>query len=174
MFEGVFVENIMMHSETRTYPPMPQQTAGFMSGMQSFYKYSLRNSDYPTLSIADEISDGLGNKILPGHYELALTDEHDYLILIQSKVPIAVIPVFRLEIDTSGYEVVHDKKTLKKEKKEELEVAKTNKKRAKVGMRPIDKADEIYQEATMEYNPNGYYVIMYERGDIRAWGAVKE
>ena len=135
---------------------------------------NVKDSTYPTLSLPNEISDGFGNKIQPGHYELALSDEHDYLILIQSKVPVAVIPVFRVEIDTSHYEVVHDRKSLKKAKKEEQEIAKTNKKRERAGLRLIDKEDEIYQEASIEYNPAGYYVIMYERDDIRAWGAIKD
>ena len=72
MLEGVYVDNIMMHSETRVYPTEPQITAGLTVGSQSFYKYSLRESTYPTLSIVDEISDARGNTIPAGHYELAL------------------------------------------------------------------------------------------------------
>ena len=63
MLEGVYVDNIMMHSETRVYPTEPQITAGLIVGSQSFYKYSLRESTYPTLSIVDEISDAQGNTI---------------------------------------------------------------------------------------------------------------
>ena len=44
MLEGVYVDNIMMHSETRVYPTEPQITAGLIVGSQSFYKYSLRES----------------------------------------------------------------------------------------------------------------------------------
>ena len=84
MLEGVYVDNIMMHSETRVYPTEPQITAGLIVGSQSFYKYSLRESTYPTLSIVDEISDAQGNTIPAGHYELALSDDRDFLILIQS------------------------------------------------------------------------------------------
>ena len=114
MLEGVYVDNIMMHSETRVYPAEPQITAGLIVGSESIYKYSLRESSYPTLSLADEISDSLGNIIPPGHYELALSDEKDYLILIQSKKAIAIIPVFKVDIDMSYYEQVKDNKALKK------------------------------------------------------------
>lgn len=175
MLEGVYVDNIMMHSETRVYPTEPQITAGLIVGSQSLYKYSLRESSYPTLSLVDELSDGQGHVIPPGHYELALSDERDFLILIQSKKAIAIIPVFKLDVDMSQYEIVRDKKALKQKKKEEKEIAKTNKKREKKGLPLIDKnEDDIYQEATIEYvKSGGYYLIKYERGDVRAWGAVK-
>ncbi len=174
MLEGMYVENIMMHSETRVYPTEPQISAGVIDGSQAIYRYSLRESSYPTLSIVDEISDSQGNIIPPGHYELALSDERDFLILIQSKKPIAIIPVFRVDVDISTYAVVKDKKALKKEKKEKKEIAKTNAKRAKQGMPPVNTEKDIYQEATIEYIPaGGYYLIRYERGDVKAWGAIK-
>ena len=84
MLEGVYVDNIMMHSETRVYPTEPQITAGLGVGTESFYRYGLRESSYPTLSLVDELKDAYGNIIPPGHYELALSDERDFLILIQS------------------------------------------------------------------------------------------
>ncbi len=174
MLEGLYVDNVMMHSETRVYPTEPQITAGLVIGTQSFYRYSLRESSYPTLSLVDELSDAYGNTVAPGHYELALSDEKDYLILIQSKKAIALIPVFKVDIDMSQYEQVRDKKSLKKKKKEEKEIAKTNKKRAKQGMPPVNPEQDIYQEASIEYIPSGnYYLIRYERGDVKAWGAIK-
>lgn len=174
MIEGLYVDNIMMHSETRVYPAEPQITAGLIVGSQSFYKYSLRESSYPTLSLVDELTDGQGHVIPSGHYELALSDERDFLILIQSKKAVAIIPVFKIDIDMSQYEVVRDKKALKKKKKEEKEIAKTNKKRERKGLPLITQEDEIYQEASIEYiRDGGYYLIRYERGDVKAWGAVK-
>ena len=70
---------------------------------------------------------------------------------------------------------MRDNKALKQQKKQEKEIAKTNKKREKKGMPPISKEDDIYQEAGIEYihDLGGYYLIKYERGDVRAWGAVK-
>lgn len=174
MLEGVYVDNIMMHSETRVYPSEPQITAGLIVGTEAIYRYGLRESSYPTLSLVDELTDGKGNVIPAGHYELALSDERDFLILIQSKRPLAIIPVFKVDIDMSEYSQVRDKKSLKKQKKEEKEIAKTNKKRAKQGMPPVNDEEDIYQEASIEYVPAGnYYLIRYERGDVKAWGAIK-
>lgn len=174
MLEGVYVDNIMMHSETRPYPPEPQITAGILPGTESIYRYGLRESSYPTLSLVDELTDGNGNIIPAGHYELALSDERDFLILIQSKKAIAIIPVFKVDIDMSQYSQIRDKKSLKKQKKEEKEIAKTNKKRAKQGMPPVSEEEDIYQEASIEYVSAGnYYLIRYERADVKAWGAIK-
>lgn len=174
MLEGVYVDNIMMHSETRAYPSEPQITAGILTGTEAIYRYGLRESSYPTLSLVDEVTDGRGNIIPPGHYELALSDERDFLILIQSKKALAIIPVFKVDIDMSQYSQVRDKKSLKKQKKEEKEIAKTNKKRAKQGMPLISEEEDIYQEASIEYVPAGnYYLIRYERADVKAWGAIK-
>lgn len=176
MFEGAFFENVMMHSETRPYPQFPQETSGLVLGTDAIYRYGLRESTYPTLSIVDQITDGQGHYIQPGHYELALTDEKDFLILIQSKVAVAVIPVIHVEIAISEDEQVRDDKSLKKKLKEEKKIAKTNKKREKVGMPPVNNDNDIYQEASMEYiqdEMGGYYLIRYERGDVKAWGAIK-
>ena len=98
----------------------------------------------------------------------------DFLILIQSKQALAIIPVFKVEVDMSEYAQVHDKKSLKKKKKEEQKIAKTNAKREKQGLPPINEDQDIYQEASIEWVPSGsYYLIRYERDDVKAWGAIK-
>ena len=67
MLEGAFFENVMMHSETRPYPQFPQDTSGLVLGTDAIYRYGRRESTYPTLSIVDEITDGNGHYIEPGH-----------------------------------------------------------------------------------------------------------
>jgi hypothetical protein len=174
ILEGMYFEQAMMHSETRVYPQLPIMTSGLIEGMDSVYKYGLRESYYPTLSLVYELSDGMGNKINPGHYELALADDRQFLILIESKQPKAIIPVFKVETAMSTEGQVHDRKTLKEKKKRDKEIIKTNQKRAKTGMAPIDPDEDIYQQADIEYIKDGdYFLIRYERGDVKAWGAVK-
>ena len=160
ILEGMFYENAMLHSETRPYPQYPTITAGLMVGTQAIYRYGLRESSYPTLSIVDEITDGKGHIIPPGHYELALSDDRQFLILIESKQPIATM--------------LHDAKSLRAKNKKEKEIAKTNRRREKKGMPPVNREEEIYQEASMEYiKDGGYFLIRYERGDVKAWAAIK-
>ena len=173
MYDGMFVDYTLMHPTTRPDPIMPQETSGITIDSKTYVRYSLAESDYPTLVIVDPIYDGDNNVIKPGYYELALSDSHEFLIIIQSKEAIAIIPVFKWEEDASELARLNNKeykKELKKEKKAREEI---NKKREKVGMPPDE--EKVYMEATIEYNPKGeYYLIKYERGTIKAWGAIKK
>lgn len=172
MFEGVYTEMILNHPEIFPDPPAPPPTGGVILGSQAIYRYSLKDSDYPGLIIIDKIVDEFDNAILPGHYELALSDERDFLIILQTKKPIAIIPVFKLEEDKNAEEKKQDKEYKKIMKKREKERAKTNKIRAEKGMPPDE--EKVHMEASIEYVHDGdYYLIKYERGFIRAWGAIK-
>ena len=172
MFEGMYVEKVLTQKYIRPYPQQPQETAGYNIGSQAIYRYSLKDSDYPTIIIPDFIYNNAGGVISPGHYELALSDSMEFLILLQSKKPIAIIPVIKIEEDATEKERLNNKKVKKELKKEKKLRADTNKKRAKVGM-PADEPD-IYMEATLEYVPKGeYYLIKYQKGTIKAWGAFK-
>ena len=172
MLEGVFAENVLTHPNVRPYPQEPQETSGYYVGTQAIYRYSLKNSDYPTLIIPDPLFDNDGGIILSGYYELALSDMRDFLILMQSKNPVAAIPVIKVEEDATENTRLNNKKVKKELKKEEKARKDTNEKRAKVGMTPDE--PEIHMEATIEYVPNGqYYLIKYQRGTIKAWGAFK-
>ena len=173
MLEGAFAEIILNHSETRPYPIMPQETSGITTDSQTYVRYSLAESDYPTLIIVDPIYDNDNNVIKPGYYELALSDSHEFLLLIQSKEAVAVIPVFKIEEDVSAPIRLNDKKYKKELKKEAKARKETNAKREKVGMPPDE--PKVYMEAEILYNPQGdYYLIKYERDTIRAWGAIKK
>lgn len=108
----------------------------------------------------------------PGYYELALSDSREFLILLQSKNPVAVIPVIKIEEDATEQERLNNKKVKKELKKEQKARKDTNPKRAKVGMPPDE--PKIFMEASIEYNPKGnFYLIKYQRDTIRAWGAFK-
>lgn len=172
MLEGVFAENVLTHPNVRPYPQQPQETSGYYVGTQAIYRYSLKDSDYPTLIITDPLFDNAGGVIPSGYYELALSDMRDFLILIQSKNPVAVIPVIKIEEDATEAARLNNKKVKKELKKEEKARKDTNEKRSKVGMKPDE--PEIHMEASIEYVPTGqYYLIKYQRGAIKAWGAFK-
>jgi len=173
MFDGAFVDYTLMHPNIRPYPQQPQETSGVYPASKTYTRYSLADSDYPTLIIVDPIDDNNGNIIQPGYYELALSDTQDFLLLIQSKEAVAVIPVFKVEEDGSPAPKLTSKEYKKQLKKEAKAREDINKKRDKVGM-PHDE-EKVYMEASIEYNPNGeYYLIKYERDNIRAWGAIKK
>ena len=78
-----------------------------------------------------------------------------------------------MEIDANEPARLNNKKYKKQLKKEAREKKETNEKRAKVGMPPVE--DFVYKEATIEYDKDGdYYLIKYQRGTIKAWGAIKK
>lgn len=172
MLEGIFVEKIFTQEYIRPYPQEPQETSGYSIGSQSIYRYSLKDSDYPTIIIPDPLYDNQGNVIRQGYYELALSDSRDFLILLESKEPIAIIPVIKVEEDATEPARLNNKTVKKELKKEKKNREKTNKKRAKVGMPPDE--PKIHMEAEIEYVQKGdYYLIKYQRGTIKAWGAFK-
>lgn len=174
ILEGSFTNNILMNKEIRPYPVMPQEASGVEWAGQAHFRYALNESDYPTLIIPEPISNGRGDTILSGFYTLALSDERDFLILIQSQVPIAIIPVFKLEEDTeaNSRDALNKKKNKRTLKKQEKEIKKTNEQRAKIGMPPVN--EKVFMNAEIFKEPDAnYYLIKYERENIRAWGAFK-
>lgn len=138
-------------------------------------RYSSPSSIHPNLLVVDPIADDDRNVIMPGYYELVLTVDRQMLILVQAGKEIASIPVFKLEEDKSQELVAQpmDNKSLRKFNKEKKKKEKARKKAIKKGKIP-DEEEEIYSNATIEYEPKGdYYLIKYERGKIKAWGAIK-
>lgn len=170
MLEGIFVEKTFTHENIRPYPIEPQETSGYYVGSQAIYRYSLKESDYPTVVVPVPMYDNQGGVIHAGYYELALSDSREFLILLESKKPVAVIPVIKVEEDDTEQDRLNNKKVKKELKKGKKDREKTNKKRARVGMPPDE--PKIYMEAEIE-NKGEYYLIKYQRGTIRAWGAFK-
>lgn len=170
MLEGVYAEGVLNFKQIRPYPQEPQETSGITLGAQGYYRYALPISDYPVLTIIDDIFDLEGNKIPHGHYSLALSIDKNFLILMQSEKAIAIIPTFKVEEDKSYFQP--SKKLQKIRKKQTKELAKTNAKRAKTGLPP--EVEKVNMHASLEYVKDGnYYLVKYERGSIRAWGAIK-
>ncbi len=174
ILEGMYFQNEIMHSETRVYPQFPTITSGLVEGTDAVYRYGLRESSYPDLVIVDELTDGKGSFIPAGHYELALSDDRQFLLLLEAKELRAIIPVFKVEVSMNETPQVHDWKSLRAKRKKDKEILKTNRKRERKGMPPVNEEEQIYQEASIEYNKDGkYFLIRYERGDVKAWAAVK-
>ncbi len=148
--------------------------AGLKDSEKGHIKYALPNSDNPNLLIVNPIYDNAGGIIIPGYYELALGYERTMLYLIQAGKEVASIPVFKVEEDkTETWEQEpRDKKSLKKYTKEKKKKEKEIKKLKKKGK--IAEEPQIYSKATIEYDEDeDYYVIKYEKGKIRAFGAIK-
>lgn len=173
MWEGIFVQKNVPVEDIMPYAPYPIYSSGLKESDNSIYRYAKNLSDFPNLVIVEPIYDEAGNVIQPGYYGLVLSDDREFLVLIQGDLIFAVIPVFRLQEDKQALAQERDKKYIRQKAKKDKERAKRNVKLAKSGIPP--EVDEVYMDATIEYQPNGdYYLIKYERDKIRAWGAIKK
>lgn len=149
--------------------------AGIKDNDKGFIKYGPKSTDQPNLMIVDPISDDDGNMIMPGYYELLLSKDRQTLLLSQQQKIVAIIPVFKVEEDKSKLQAIQpiDYKSQRKFNKEQKAQAKKNKKLIKDG--EISEIPPIYNNASIQYDEKGdYYLIQYERGAIRAWGAIKQ
>ena len=181
MIDGIITPALRDIDYLTPAAPYPVVPSGITVHQNTIYRYSIPTDEQPVLSIVDSITDYNGNFIKPGHYELALSDDKEFLYLIESKELIAVIPVFKIDENkqelkkyyTSTQELSkEEKKARKKQQKKNKIKAIIDAKYAKTGATPPKEYEHM--DATIEYIKNGgYYLIMYEKGFIRAWGAIK-
>lgn len=181
MIDGIItpaLHDIDYLAPTAPYPAVP---SGITVHQNSIYRFAIPTDEQPTLLIADYIPDHNGNFINPGYYQLALSDDREFLYLIESKELRAVIPVFKIaenqrevrKLYASKKELTKQEKRerAKKKRKEKIQ-EKINQKYAVSGATPPQEYEHM--NATIEYiKDGGYYLIMYEKGFIRAWGAIK-
>ena len=182
MIDGIITPALRDIDYLAPSAPYPAYPSGITIHEDPIYRYSIPTDEQPTLSIVDYIPDHNGNFIKPGYYQLALSDDREFLYLIESKDLIAVIPVFKIaENEKELRKLYESKKKLSKEEKRDIRKKKRkdkfqkiiDKKYAKTGATPPQ--EYIHMDATIEYVPQGeYYLIMYEKGYIRAWGAIKK
>ncbi len=161
--------------------PYPVIPSGITVHQNTLYRYAVPTDEQPILTIVNAIPDFSGNFIKPGHYTLALSDDREFLYLIESRDLIAVIPVFKLaenEAELKKYRKNNkelskaDKAELRKKQRKDRFKAIIDAKYAKTGATPPKEYEHM--EASIEYVKNGgYYLIMYEKTFLRAWGAVK-
>lgn len=181
MIEGLFTPALRDIDFLAPSAPYPATPSGITVHQKPIYRYSVPSEEQPTLAIVDYIPDHNGNFIKPGHYQLALSNDKEFLYLIESKDLIAVIPVFKIAENKKELRKLYEKdKKLTKEEKAEKRKKKNKEKiqsiidakYAKTGATPPKEYEHM--DATIEYIKDGsYYLIMYEKGFIRAWGAIK-
>lgn len=163
--------------ETLLYPRIP---SGLTEGQNALVRYQHSSLKEPVLKLADYIYDYEGNYIAPGMYELALSDDKEFLLLLESHKLVAVIPVFKLAQNQAEVKKQQElakqknKKFFKKRKVKYEEKVKEilRQKYAEDAITPPE--DFTYMNAEIEYIvEGGYYLITYENGMYRAWGAIK-
>ena len=174
MIDGIITPDYQDMDLVMPHAPYPIYPGGLLDEGKSHVRYALPSIQSPTLSIVDYIYAQDGTPVIsPGHYTVELSENKDMILLIQAYDVIARIPVFLLEEDKSEAQKQYDKKEQKKAKKKKKEQERIQKKYDEFGIKP--KPPYIYSNAEIEYVRNkSYYLIKYEKGSIRAWGAIKQ
>ena len=174
MLEGILVPDLQDLDLVMPHAPYPIYPTGLNDDTKSHVRYALPSIQSPTLTIIDPIFAEDGTPVIfPGHYTLELSDTKEMLLLIQGYSVIARIPLFQLEEDESEAQKQYDKKEQKKAKKEKKKRERIQKKYDEFGLKP--KEPYVYSNAEIEFVPEkSYFLIKYEKGPIRAWGAVKQ
>ncbi len=186
MLDGILtpaLRDIDYLAPTAPYPRIP---SGITIHEKPIYRYAIPTDEQPVLIIKDYIPDYNGNFIEPGYYQLALSDDREFLYLIESRELIAVIPVFKLAENEAELKKYRDKnRELTKSEKKKVEKEEKKKRRAEKRQKIIEtkyaqtgatmpKKEYTHLEASIDYiKEGGYYLIRYEKGFIRAWGAIK-
>ena len=181
MIDGIITQALRDIDYLAPSAPYPATPSGLTVHQSSIYRYSIPTDEQPVISIVDYIPDFNGTFIKPGHYTLALSNDREFLYLIESRELIAVIPVFKIaENEKELKKYYKNTKELSKEEKQEIRRKKRkdkfqriiDAKYAKTGATPPKEYEHM--DASIEYiKEGGYYLIMYEKGFIRAWGAIK-
>ena len=186
MLDGILVPALRDIDYLAPCAPYPMTPSGVTVHQNAIYRYDIPTDEQPVLIIKDYIPDYNGNFINPGHYQLALSDDKEFLYLIESRELIAVIPVFKLAENEAELKKYRDKNRdlTKSERKEVKRQEKKAKKKEKIQKiidakyavtgATVPKKEYIHMEASIDYiKEGGYYLIRYEKGVIRAWGAIK-
>lgn len=175
MIDGIITPEWQSMDEAMPRAPYPLYRGGLTDDQKSHVLYALPSIKSPTLTIIDAIYDEEGTPVVhPGHYTLELSVAKDMLLLIQGYEVIARIPVFLLEEDEQEVQKQYDKKEQKKRKKEKKKNERIQKKYDEVALK-YEEEPYVYSNAEIEYVPEkSYFLIKYEKGNIRAWGAVKQ
>lgn len=181
MIDGLITPEVYDIDYLSPSAPYPATPSGITVHQKPIYRYSVPIDEQPVLSIVNFIPDYNGNFIQPGHYTLALSNDREFLYLIQSRELIAVIPVFKLAENKKELKKYYskDKKLTKSEKKQLRKKEREDKiksiidaKYARTGATPPKEYEHM--EAHIEYIKEGrYYLLRYEKGFLRAWGAIK-
>ena len=174
MFEGFLIPDLQDLDLVMPHAPYPIYPSGLKDAEKSHVRYASPSTQKPTITLVDPIytKDGIP-VLLPGHYTLDISANMDYLLFIQSYDVIARVPIFKLEEDKSEVQKIYDKKEKKKAKKKKKERERIQKKYDEFGIKKSP--DYIYSNAEIEYIPEKqFYLIKYEMGSVRAWGAIKQ
>ncbi len=144
--------------------PYPTYPSGVLEGDSTLYKFAYPSTDNPVVRTAFTLYDNDGNSIAPGFYEVALTNDRKFLVLIQSRKILASVPVVKIE-EKQIDEYQQNEKELEKVKNAKKE--KRNNKKDTTELK-----QQARLKATITDSGDGYFILDYQTEFIKAKGYI--
>ena len=141
----------------------------------TIYKFAYPSSIYPILNLGYPIYDNIGNKIDPGHYEVALSFDKKYLLLIQSKRLAAKVPVVSYDFDKYEYNENQERFEELNKQLEKYQIKK-NKKKINLYKKEIDYLNKKIMSqnvAEIDNSSPDYFILDYHCNAVSAKGFIK-
>lgn len=157
------------------FPHYRELFSGNQESDKTIYTMAYPSSIYPVLNLGFPIYDNMGDKINPGHYEVALSSDKKFLMLIQSKKLVAKVPVISLEFNEKEYETAYAEYAELKEKLEKYKL-KNNRKRIIQYQKEIDYQNKkllAKNKAEIDNSNADYFLITYRCNFATAIGYIK-
>ena len=149
--------------------------SGAKTEHDTIYKFAYPSSFYPILNLGYPIYDNIGNKLDPGHYEVALSFDKKYLLLIQSKKLVAKIPVISHDFDKYQYNEHYERYEKLKSQLEKYQIKK-NKKKINQYQKEIDYLNKkIISKniAEIDNTNTDFFILEYHCNFMSAQGFIK-
>lgn len=153
--------------------PYPSCPSGLFTEQNPIYTHGYETSEYPILIIPNKIYDNSGNFLNPGYYSAALSDDKKFILLIESNLLKAKLPVASLvEEQKKDSELREEAEIL-----QNLENAKIKRKKKKIVqyedmLRKFKQREQAKMSAELFDSGKGYYILKYKKGIVRATGVI--
>ena len=156
-------------------PSYEDMFSGVKTDYNPIYKFAYPSSFYPILNLGYPIYDNLGNKLDPGHYEVAMSFDKKYLLLIQSKNLVAKIPVINYDFDKNQYDAHYERYEELKAQLEKYQI-KRNKKKVNHYQKELDYLNKKIMSknvAEIDNSSPDYFILDYHCNFMSAQGFIK-
>lgn len=150
-------------------------SSGIVPQEKPIYVYAYPSSGFPVVIFPQKLFDESGNSISDGYYSVILSEDKKFLLLVQSSVLKAKVPVAKfVEVKLTPEEAAEES-----EIKDRIEVATFKKKWKKLKQAEKDLKDfNTRQQAKMSAelldSGQGYYVLKYLKQNQKAWGIISK
>lgn len=149
--------------------------SGLVEGQNTIYTFAYPSSDFPVVILPQELFDESGNSIPNGYYSVMLSDDKKFLLLIQSDILKAKVPVAKYVESQLSPEEAAEEAAIKDK------IAKANLKRKWKKLKEAEKELNDYNlrkkakmSAEIFDSGQGYYILKYFKQNQKAWGIISK